>query len=47
MDNNDLLRADILNAKSCIIFTSNNSLVLYSGEHQSFLLATIKKIFLS
>ena len=46
MDNNDLLRADILNAKSCIIFTNKNSLDPYSGDHQSLLLATfIKKFF--
>ena len=46
MDNNDLLRADILNAKSCIIFTNKNSLDPYSEDHQSLLLATfIKKFF--
>ena len=46
MDNNDLLRADILNARSCIIFTNKNSLDPYSGDHQSLLLATfIKKFF--
>ena len=46
MDNNDLLRADILNAKSCIIFTNKNSMDPYSGDHQSLLLATfIKKFF--
>ena len=46
MDSTDLLRADILNAKSCIIFTNKNSLDPYSGDHQSLLLATfIKKFF--
>jgi potassium large conductance calcium-activated channel subfamily M alpha protein 1 len=46
MDSSDLLRADILNAKSCIIFTNKNSLDPYSGDHQSLLLATfIKKFF--
>ena len=46
MDNNDLLRADILNARSCIIFTNKNSLDPYSGDHQSLLIATfIKKFF--
>ena len=45
MDNNDLLRADILNAKSCIIFTNKNSLDPYSGDHQSLLLATFIKKF--
>ncbi len=45
MDNNDLLRADILNAKSCIIFTNKNSKDPYSGDHQSLLLATFIKKF--
>ena len=46
MDSSDLLRADILNAKSCIIFTNKNSLDPYSGDHQSLLRATfIKKFF--
>ena len=46
MDSSDLLRADILNSRSCIIFTNKNSLDPYSGDHQSLLLATfIKKFF--
>ena len=45
MDNNDLLRADILNAKSCIIFTNKNTKDPYSGDHQSLLLATFIKKF--
>ena len=45
MNNNDLLRADILNAKSCIIFTNKNSKDPYSGDHQSLLLATFIKKF--
>ena len=45
MNNNDLLRADILNAKSCIIFTNKNTKDPYSGDHQSLLLATFIKKF--
>ena len=45
MNNNDLLRADILNAKSCIIFTNKNSMDPYSEDHQSLLLATFIKKF--
>ena len=45
MNSNDLLRADILNAKSCIIFTNKNSEDPSSGDHQSLLLAIFIKKF--
>jgi len=45
MNNDDLLRADILNAKSCIIFTNKNSSDIYRGDHQSLLLAFFVKKF--
>jgi hypothetical protein len=45
MNNDDLLRADILNAKSCIIFTNKNSSDKYRGDHQSLLLAFFVKKF--
>ena len=46
MDENNLLRVDLLNAKSCIIFTDKNSIDPYSGDHQSLLLAIyVKKFF--
>ena len=45
MNNNDLLRADILNAKSCVIFTNKNSMDPSSGDHQSLLLAIFIKKF--
>ena len=45
MNSNDLLRTDILNAKSCIIFTNKNSKDPSSGDHQSLLLAIFIKKF--
>ena len=45
MNKEDLLRADILNAKSCIIFTNKNSLVKYNGDQQALLLAIFIKKF--
>ena len=46
MNKEDLLRANILNAKSCIIFTNKNSLDQYSGDNQALLLAIfIKKLY--
>ena len=45
MNNDDLLRADILNAKSCIIFTNKDSSDKYKGDHQSLLLAFFVKKF--
>ena len=45
MNNEDLLRADILKAKSCIIFTNKNSSDKYRGDHQSLLLAFFVKKF--
>ena len=45
MNSNDLLRTDLLNAKSCIIFTNKNSKDPSSGDHQSLLLAIFIKKF--
>jgi voltage-gated potassium channel Kch len=45
MNKEDLLRADILNAKSCIIFTNKNSLKKYNGDQQALLLAIFIKKF--
>ena len=46
MNKEDLLRASILNAKSCIIFINKNSLDQYNGDHQALLLAIyIKKLY--
>ena len=45
MNKEDLLRADILNAKSCIIFTNKNSLEKYNQDHNSLLLAIFIKKF--
>ena len=45
MNNEDLLRADILKAKSCIIFTNKNSSDKFRGDHQSLLLAFFVKKF--
>lgn len=45
MNSSDLLRTDLLNAKSCIIFTNKNSKDPSSGDHQSLLLAIFIKKF--
>ena len=46
MNNDDLLRADILNAKSCVIFTKKNSMDQQNGDQQALLLAIyIKKFY--
>ena len=45
MNDDDLLRSDILHAKSCIIFTNKNSIDPYSRDHQSLLLAICVKKF--
>ena len=46
MNDNDLLRCDILNAKSCVIFTNKNCIDPFSSDHQSLLLAIfIKKLY--
>ena len=45
MNDNDLLRCDLLNAKSCIIFTNKNCIDPYSSDHQSLLLSVFIKKF--
>ena len=46
MNDNDLLRCDILHAKSCIIFTNKNCIDPHSSDHQSLLLSIfIKKLY--
>ena len=45
MNGNDLLRADVLNAKSCIIFTKKNNSLENHGDHQYLLLAFFIKKF--
>ena len=46
MNDNDLLRCDILKAKSCVIFTSKHCIDPHSSDHQSLLLAIfIKKLY--
>ena len=45
MNNEDLLRADILNAKSCIIFTNKNSYDQFNGDQNGLLLAIFIKKF--
>ena len=45
MNDDDLLRCDILHAKSCVIFTNKNSIDPYSRDHQSLLLAICVKKF--
>ena len=45
MNDDDLLRCDILHAKSCIIFTNKNSVDPYSRDHQSLLLSVCVKKF--
>ena len=45
MNNEDLLRADILNAKSCIIFTNKNPLDQFNGDQNGLLLAIFIKKF--
>jgi len=46
MNDNDLLRCDILHANSCIIFTNKNCIDPHSSDHQSLLLAiSIKKFY--
>lgn len=45
MNDEDLLRGDILHARACIIFTNKNSQDPYSGDHQSLLLGLYVKKF--
>lgn len=46
MNDSDLLRCDILHAKSCIIFTNKNSIDSHSSDHHSLLLAVnVKKFY--
>ena len=45
MNDNDLLRCDILRAKSCIIFTNKNCIDPHSSDHQSLLLSIFIKKF--
>ena len=45
MNKDDLLRADILNARSCIIFTNKNSLNQRNGDQNGLLLAIFIKKF--
>lgn len=45
MNDDDLLRCDILHAKSCVIFTNKNSIDPYSRDHKSLLLAICVKKF--
>ena len=46
MNDDDLLRSDILHAKSCVIFTNKNSIDPHSNDHQSLLLAIgVKKFY--
>lgn len=45
MSDEDLLRADILRAKACVIFTNKNSKDPFSGDHQSLLLSLYVKKF--
>ena len=45
MNDNDLLRCDILNAKSCIIFTNKDCIDPHSSDHRSLLLSIFIKKF--
>ena len=45
MNDNDLLRCDLLHAKSCIIFTNKNCIDPHSSDHQSLLLSVFIKKF--
>jgi hypothetical protein len=46
MNDNDLLRCDILHAKSCVIFINKNCIDSHNSDHQSLLLAVnIKKCY--
>ncbi len=46
MNDNDLLRCDIVHAKSCVIFTNKNCVDSHNSDHQSLLLAVnIKKFY--